>query len=40
MKRSLLLKLREFIEKGAESLTDADEVDVPALFHAWAVGVA
>ena len=40
MYRSELLKYRELIEKGSVSLSDADAVDVPALFPAWAVGVA
>lgn len=40
MKRSLLFKLREFIEEGAENLSDTEALEVPQLFPAWAVGVA
>ena len=39
MKRSLLYKLREFIEEGAENLSDTEAIEVPQLFPAWAVGV-
>lgn len=35
MKRSILLKLREMIEKASVSLSDADATDVPELFPAW-----
>ena len=35
MKRSVLLKLREMIEKASVSLSDADATDVPELFPAW-----
>lgn len=40
MKRSVLYKFREFIEKGATSLTDTEALEAVALFPAWAVGVA
>lgn len=40
MKRSLLYKFREFIEKGATSLTDTEALEAVALFPLWAVGVA
>lgn len=40
MKRSELYKIREFIEKGATSLTDTEALEAVALFPAWAVGVA
>lgn len=40
MKRSLLFKLREFIEEGAENLSDAEALEVPQLFPEWKVGVA
>ena len=35
MKRSVLLKLREMIEKASVSLSDADATDVPELFPGW-----
>lgn len=40
MKRSVLYKFREFIEKGATSLSDTEALEAVALFPAWAVGVA
>ena len=40
MKRSVLYKFREFIEKGATSLTDTEALEAVALFPAWTVGVA
>lgn len=40
MKRSVLYKFREFIEKGATSLTDTEALEAVALFPLWAVGVA
>lgn len=40
MKRSVLYKFREFIEKGATSLTDTEALEAVALFPAWSVGVA
>ena len=40
MKRSVLYKFREFIEKGATSLTDTEALEAVALFPAWAVGTA
>ena len=40
MKRSVLYKFREFIEKGATSLTDTEALEAVALFPAWAVGIA
>ena len=39
MKRSVLYKFREFIEKGATSLSDTEALEAVALFPAWAVGV-
>lgn len=38
MKRSVLYKFREFIEKGATSLTDTEALEAVALFPLWAVG--
>ena len=38
MKRSLLFKLREFIEEGAENLSDTEALEVPQLFPKWKVG--
>ena len=40
MKRSVLYKFREFIEKGATSLSDTEALEAVALFPAWAVGIA
>lgn len=40
MLRSELFKYRDFIEKGATSLTDTEALEAVALFPAWAVGVA
>ena len=40
MKRSELLKIRAMIEKASASLDDADALETPALFPAWASGKA
>lgn len=34
------LKMRPYIEKAAASLSDAEALEVPTLFPAWAVGTA
>ena len=34
------LKMRPYIEKAAASLSDADALEVPTMFPAWAVGTS
>ncbi len=34
------LKMRPYIEKAAASLSDAEALEVPSLFPAWAAGTA